>query len=580
MAKGLYSVLGRACLRTSVGALFYLCFLLTVAAAEPLSFRPDRVLIVPKSGAQAKVARLQKAKGHRMHRQFEDMGGIQVLELAPGEDPVQKSQEYLASGLVDAAEPDYVIHASATPNDPGYYYSWGLNNTGQLGGKAHADIDAPSAWDSQNSASNIIVAVVDTGARYTHEDLAANMWHNPREIPGNGKDDDGDGIIDDVVGMNAITGSGDPMDDAGHGTHVSGIIGAVGNNGKGVAGVCWKVQIMALKFMDSTGQGDTSDAISCINYARQHGAKVINASWGSTFGSSALRTAISSAKNAGIIFVAAAGNEQSNNDLTPSYPASYTLNNIVTVAATNGRDELDTQYSNYGATSVDIAAPGTGIYSTWYGGDSAYQYLSGTSMATPHVTGAIALLCAAYPSDSYSTTISKLYAAVDKLPSLSGKCVTGGRLNIGKLFPRHWTLNTTQVGEGSVTVANQAVNYLDGTSVQVLATAAPGYAFAGWGGDLAGTNNPAAVLLNSNKVVQATFVRVAVEPPRITSVQQAPDGGFTLSLSTTASAQIESSTNLVNWQSAPISAFAVSTNSVEVVPGPGEPFRFYRVRVQ
>jgi len=193
---------------------------------------------------------------------------------------------------------------------------------------------------------------------------------------------------------------------------------------------------MALKFMDSEGWGDTSDAIACINYARKNGAKVINASWGSSASSTALRNAINSARTAGIIFVTAAGNDASNNDRVPSYPASFNLDNIISVAALDQDGNLDSSYSNWGAKSVDLAAPGTRIYSTSGSGDDQYQYMSGTSMATPHVTGAVALLRAAYPTESYTNIIKRLFAGVEKVPSLTGKCVTGGRLNISGLFPR------------------------------------------------------------------------------------------------------------------------------------------------
>jgi subtilisin family serine protease len=407
------------------------------AATAPAGaqYRKDRLLIVPRAGSETALQTFRQSHRHRLKKRFAELKGVQVIELAAGDDVLAKAAEYSASGLVESAEPDYIIHASATPNDPGFANCWGLNNTGQNGGKAHGDINAPTAWNTRNSAENVIVAVVDSGVRYTHEDLAANMWHNPKEIPGNGIDDDGDGIVDDVVGFNAIEHTGDPDDDCGHGTHVAGTIGAVANNGKGVAGVCWKVQIMALKFMDSTGYGDTSDAISCIDYARKHGAKVINASWGSSSSSFALKSALTAAQKAGMIFVAAAGNDASNNDKTPTYPANYNLSNVISVAATDNADELDSRYSNYGATTVDLAAPGTEIYSTWNTSDKAYTTLSGTSMATPHVTGAVALLCAAYPAESYSSIISRLLAGVDKLPSLAGKCVTGGRLDIGNLFP-------------------------------------------------------------------------------------------------------------------------------------------------
>ncbi len=408
----------------------------TPAYSQPAlrPYRNDRLLIVPKAETRAKLDRTRKSRGHKLHSHFPELG-VDVLELDGRTDPAILAKEYLAEDLVAFAEPDYRIYASDLPNDPGFTQCWGLNNLGVSGGLTNADIRAEVGWTSHHSAENVIVAVIDSGVRYTHEDLAANMWHNPGEIPDNGKDDDGNGIIDDVYGFNAFDRTNDPFDDCGHGTHVAGTIGAVGNNGKGIAGVCWNVKIMALKFMTSDGWGDTSDAIACIDYARKKGAKVINASWGSPDSSVALRTAINSARAAGIIFVVAAGNEFTDNDLTPSYPANIKLDNIISVAAINRRGQFDSSYSNWGRTTVDLAAPGTDIYSTAYRSDEDYEYMTGTSMATPHVTGAIALLRAAYPAESYTNIIKRLYGGVTKAPSLTGKCVTGGYLNMGNLFP-------------------------------------------------------------------------------------------------------------------------------------------------
>lgn len=371
----------------------------------------------------------------RVLRSFPAAENIQVLGLAPGETVEEAVAKYQASGLVDFAEPDYRIHVKeVVPNDP-YFEDgsqWHLRNLGQLGGVPGADIHATTGWETLHSASNVVVAIVDSGVRYTHEDLAANSWVNPKEIPGNGIDDDGNGVIDDVHGINAINNSGDPMDENGHGTHVAGIIGAVGGNGKGVSGVAWSVQIMACRFLDSAGSGDTSDAIQCIDYARRNGAKIINASWGSSDFSLALQTAIANARSAGIIIVAAAGNEADNIDLVPSYPAAYTGDNIVTVAATTRSDILDSLYSSYGAKSVDLGAPGTAIYSTWQSSDLSYHVQSGTSMAAPCVSGVLALLRARFPDDTYRQTILRLLAGTDPLPSLEGRCVSGGRVNLAK----------------------------------------------------------------------------------------------------------------------------------------------------
>jgi subtilisin family serine protease len=423
----------------AIGLSFLFCTLHVLGGVHNhgRAYKADRILIQPRAGSDEDLAKLRAKKNHNVHKRFIHADNIEVIEIGPNEDPVFVAQEYANSGLVEFAEPDYILRASAVPNDTRFSSMWSLNNTGQTGGLPGADINAPEAWDTRTSAENVIVAVIDSGVRYTHEDLVGNMWRNPREIP-NGRDDDGNGIVDDIFGYNAAYNNGDPDDDNGHGTHVAGTIGAVGNNGKGVTGVAWKVQIMACKFLDGEGYGATSDAVACINYARIKGAKVINASWGGPENSSALRNAITAARNAGIIMVVAAGNEESNNDLYPSYPTSYTFNNIVSVAAVNHNDQLD-YYSNFGATGVDLAAPGSGILSTWNSSDTAYDTISGTSMATPHVAGAVALLRAAYPAETHTAIISRLFAATDKLPSLTAKCVTGARLNLAKLFPARTT---------------------------------------------------------------------------------------------------------------------------------------------
>ena len=321
--------------------------------------------------------------------------------------------------MVEFAEPDFTGNVFATPNDPKFLDGtlWGLNNVGQNGGTADADIDAPDAWDVLSSASNIVVAVVDTGVRYTHEDLAANMWVNPN---GGGH------------GTNALDGTNDPSDEngTGHGTLVAGILGAVGNNGKGVTGVAWQVQMMACKCFNNFGVGNISSAVACLDYSRANGARIINASWGFT-NSLALSNAFYSVRNAGIIVVAAAGNASTNIDVDPTYPASYDFDNVVSVAYTTRNDTLGTN-SNYGATNVDLAAPGEQIYSTWGATDSFYFSNTGSSFAAAYVTGALALMLPKYPTETYQQIIARVLNATDPLPSLAGKCVTGGRLNLRK----------------------------------------------------------------------------------------------------------------------------------------------------
>ena len=346
----------------------------------------------------------------------------------------------LQNANVAAASLNYRRYADAvTPNDPGFTDLWGLNNTGQTGGTAGADISAPEAWSTTTGSSGVVVADIDTGVAYDHVDLAANMWHNPGEIPANGIDDDGNGYIDDVYGIDAVNGDSDPYDDLGHGTHTSGTAAAVGNNGIGITGVAWQARVMALKFLGPDG-GYDADAITCINYVvnekLNHGVNVvaINASWGGVGYDGLLRNAINAAGAANIIFCAAAGNggpdgigNGDDNDAQPSYPSSYDGANIISVAATDDNDAR-AGFSNYGATSVDLAAPGVGILSTLPG--DRYASWNGTSMATPHVTGAVALCAAQFPSETMAQRVRRILDHVDPLASLSGMMTTGGRLNV------------------------------------------------------------------------------------------------------------------------------------------------------
>jgi subtilisin family serine protease len=358
---------------------------------------------------------------------------VQVVDLPAGASVDQHLQKYRASGLFDIAEPDYWVTPARSPNDPEFTNGaqWHLRNTGQSGGVAGADIAAVDAWDTLSGAPAVIVAVVDTGLLETHEDLAGNLWTNPGEIPGNGVDDDGDGIVDDVHGINAAANSGDIRDLFGHGTMLAGFIGAVGNNNLGVAGVSWNVQLMACRYPDDTGSGSISDVIQCFDYARSKGAKVINASFVTTNYSAALLTALNNCRTAGIVIVAAAGNNGSNNDVLPFYPGAYNLDNIITVAATDRFDAL-APYSCYGATTVDLAAPGSEVTSTGAGATDAYVTDSGTSYSAAIVSGAMALMRVRYSSDTPAELIRRVLEAVDPLPSLTGRCVSGGRLNLAR----------------------------------------------------------------------------------------------------------------------------------------------------
>lgn len=393
-------------------------FSLSQAAAAV--YRPDRILIQPGPGVTlAALNAFHAAQKSRVLQTFAGIGGLQVVRVPAGETAAGLVAEYQRSGLVKFAEPDYEVHAALMPDDPKYLDGtlWGLNNTGQNGGTADADIDAPEGWDVLTSASNVVVAVLDTGVRYTHEDLASNMWVNPN---------------DGGHGFNVLNGTNNPNDDNGHGTLVSGVLGALGNNGKGVTGVAWQVQIMACKCLDSAGNGSDSDLIAGIDYGRTNGARIINASLDSSGYSQALSNAVLSARDAGIIFVASCGNNSLNVDASPRYPSCYDIDNIVSVAYTTRNDALGS-LSNFGATNVDLAAPGEQMYSTFFASDNSYlggSFLQGTSLAAPYVTGTLALMLARYPAETYRQIIDRLLNATDPLPSLSGKCATGGRLNL------------------------------------------------------------------------------------------------------------------------------------------------------
>lgn len=327
------------------------------------------------------------------------------------------------------AEPNYIVHATKTPNDPQFGQLWGLNNTGQGGGTADADVDAPEGWDRTTGSKSVVVAVIDTGVDYNHPDLAANMWTNPGEIPGNGIDDDNNGYVDDVHGYDFFNKDGDPMDDVDHGTHCSGTIGGVGDNGVGVAGVNWNVKIMALKFIGPAG-GTDAGAIEAIEYALKMGVRVSNNSWGGGGYSQALYDAIKKARDQGHLFIAAAGNDGTDNDTIPSYPATYDLENIISVAASDRNDAL-AGFSCYGKTTVDLSAPGVAIFSTMP--NSQYGLMDGTSMATPHVTGVAAWILGQSPNMSYSDVKALILNNVDPVAGLAGRVLTGGRLNMGNI---------------------------------------------------------------------------------------------------------------------------------------------------
>ncbi len=336
-----------------------------------------------------------------------------------------------ANPAVTLAEPDFIVSTIATPNDPNFSQQWDMLNTGTPG----ADIGATLAWSVSTGSTANVIGIVDTGIDYTHPDLAANVWSAPAQFTVSLSW----GSITCPAGShgyNAVARTCNPSDDNQHGTHVSGTIGASGNNSLGVAGINWTTRIMALKFLDATGSGSVSDAIDAIEFGLQAknifgsaaNLRVLSNSWGGSGFSQALLNEINKANSADVLFVVAAGNSASNDDTTPSYPASYNAANLVTVAATTSTDAL-ASYSNFGKATVHLGAPGSNILSTLPG--SAYGSLSGTSMATPHVSGAAMLLLSKCTLNTAALR-NALLSNVDVISSLQNITVTGGRLNVNK----------------------------------------------------------------------------------------------------------------------------------------------------
>lgn len=394
-----------------------------LVAFKPSVSREDRYRLFEQLGLEVDKKALNPYF-FRLHLSKEALGRGATLEST--------LKALLVDQRVRVAERDWIVTIQQTyPNDPRFNELWGLHNVGQTGGTVDADIDAPFAWAQQTGSPSVKVAVIDTGIDYTHPDLAANCWTNPGEIPGNGIDDDGNGYVDDVRGYDFVNGDGDPMDDHSHGTHCAGTIGAKGNNGIGVVGVCWNVSLIGVKFLSAGGSGTTSDAVLAVDYARIVGANVMSNSWGGGGFSQLLLDAILRAESAGILFVAAAGNSASNLDGSSFYPASY-LTNLSTGMAVGASTHNDDRagFSSYGANTVHIFAPGENILSTvpFALNASGYDVFSGTSMATPHVAGAAALLKAHFAGDSMAQVKLRLMNSAEAVPALAGLSLSG-RLN-------------------------------------------------------------------------------------------------------------------------------------------------------
>jgi len=364
---------------------------------------PGEIIVKFRAGVTEikKTEARSRVSGTRL-RAFRILEGLEHHRLAPNVSVDAAIVNYRKDPDVLYAEPNYIVRTTNTPNDTRFGELWGLYNTGQSGGTPGADIHAPSAWDITTGSSSVVVAVIDTGVNYNHPDLSANMFRNSADCIPNGIDDDGNGRVDDCFGIDTANNDSDPLDDNMHGSHVAGTIGSIGNNEAGVVGINWNVSLMPCKFLDASGSGSTAGAIACLEYVRamkDRGVNVIatNNSWGGGGFSQALFDAIQRHQEAGILFIAAAGNGNFqgiglNNDQTPFYPCAYSLSNIICVAATSRSDDR-AAFSNYGRRTVHIGAPGVEILSTAL--NSGYATLNGTSMATPHVTGTAALLKAA-----------------------------------------------------------------------------------------------------------------------------------------------------------------------------------------
>ena len=409
----------------------------TTAGERP--YKPGELIVrfTKKDGrlpnTTERIQLLNSVGGGMIKHDFKIVPGLSVVELPAWLTVEDALLAFNGADGILYAQPNYKVKALSTfPNDPRFDELWGMHNTGQTGGTFDADIDAPEAWDIATGTDEIVVAVIDTGVDYTHADLAANMWVNQAEFNGSpGVDDDDNGYVDDIYGYDFCNYDGDPMDDHYHGTHCAGTIGAVGNNNEGVAGVCWNVKIMALKFLDAGGGGWTDDAIKCVEYSTLMGANLSSNSWGGGSYSQGLKDAIDAAGAAGMLFVASAGNNGVDNDVYPHYPSSYDCESLIAVMATDSDDNRSVHSgwaSNYGLVSVDLGAPGSSILSCepW----DQYGIHSGTSMATPHVSGACALLWSTNPVMSNNEVKDIVLRTVDK--TLAGLCVSEGRLNLYK----------------------------------------------------------------------------------------------------------------------------------------------------
>ncbi|UFH56768.1 S8 family peptidase [Spirosoma sp. KNUC1025] len=417
------------------------------------NFVPNEVLIKfkPQVADSKKAEILENIKGKvkekivtKLMERFGDSEGVTLVELPDQVLDVVGRLKGLKN-FIEYAEPNYIYTHDAVSNDT-YFTNgslWGMYGATTSPANQYGSHAAVAWANNHTGTGSVYIGIIDEGYMYAHEDLVINAGKNPGEVAGNGIDDDGNGLKDDVYGWDFAGNDNTTFDGINddHGTHVAGTIGGRGGNGKGVAGVCWNVKLLSAKFLGRTG-GTTANAIKAVDYFTNLKTRAVNPvnivatsnSWGGGGFSQGLYDAIVRANNAGILFIAAAGNESSNNDVTANYPSNYNVANVIAVASITNTGALSS-FSNYGATQVDLGAPGSAIYSSVpvkSGGNivSGYASYSGTSMATPHVSGAAALYASYHPTASAAQIKSAILAAVTPTPSLSGKTVTGGRLNV------------------------------------------------------------------------------------------------------------------------------------------------------
>ncbi|MES2504841.1 MAG: S8 family peptidase [Myxococcota bacterium] len=420
----------------------------------------ERIIVRFKQGITPFASdEIHRNLGIKSAKKLSNINSIEVLEL-PSDISAQNAVKlYKMNPNILYAEPDYHIRvdpvegATLTRSEVQYAKQWALQNDGQKVGKyvgiQDADINAPESWELTKGDKDVVVGVIDTGIFYTHPNLKDNIWVNPGEIAGNGIDDDNNGFKDDIHGINTVERSGDPLDDNGHGTHCAGVIGASGKADDGTFGVNQKISIAGCKFLDGDGGGRMSDALICLDYFAKLKARkkdpvnlvAVNASWGGGRYSEAMLDAIKKLRDLGVLFIAASGNDRENNDEVDSYPADYKLDNIISVAATNNKDEL-AYFSNYGKHTVHVGAPGMDILSTYL--DDQYKIFSGTSMATPYVTGLVGLLKSKDPSLDWKQLRNLVLTGGTPLDSLKDKTITGRRIR-----------SADSHGIGSLTCVNQ-----------------------------------------------------------------------------------------------------------------------------